>query len=137
MPPWMDLDLLWLAEAHGYGVSVTIQHDDFHDGQVFVHDGRYLLLDWGDCCVSHPFCSLAVTLERGIAWGLDAIQEPVDIAPFRAAYLGPFSRAGSDVVAAAVFAPRLGWVCRAVDGHVPGDLDGTRIRLRMFVDGHP
>lgn len=124
-------------ELAAYGVSETIQHDDFHDGQVFVRDGRYLLLDWGDACVSHPFFSLAVTLEGGIAWGLDDVQGSVDVAPFRAAYLEPFARAGSDLVAAAVLASRLGWVCRAVNGHVPGDLDGTRVRLRMFVDGHP
>lgn len=124
-------------ELAAYGVSETIQHDDFHDGQVFVRDGRYLLLDWGDACVSHPFFSLAVTLEGGIAWGLDDVQGSVDVAPFRAAYLEPFARAGSDLVAAAVLASRLGWVCRAVNGHVPGDLDATRVRLRMFVDGHP
>lgn len=120
-----------------YGMPETIQHDDFHDGQVFVRDGRYLLLDWGDACVSHPFFSLAVTLEGGIAWGLDDVQGSVDVAPFRAAYLEPFARAGSDLDAAAMLASRLGWVCRAVNGHVLGDLDGTRVRLRMFVDGHP
>ena len=49
-------------ELAGYGLPETIQHDDFHDGQVFVRDGRYLLLDWGDACVSHPFFTLAVTL---------------------------------------------------------------------------
>ncbi len=46
-----------------YGIPETIQHDDLHDGQIFVRDGRYLLMDWGDACVSHPFCTLSVTLE--------------------------------------------------------------------------
>lgn len=119
----------------GFRVSRLNLHS--HDGQVFVRDGRYLLLDWGDACVSQPFFSLAVTLEGGIAWGLDDVQGSVDVAPFRAAYLEPFARAGSDLVAAAVLASRLGWVCRAVNGHVLGDLDGTRVRLRMFDDGHP
>ena len=26
-------------------------------------DGRYLLLDWGDACVTHPYFTLAVTLD--------------------------------------------------------------------------
>ena len=58
-------------ELAAYGIPETIQHDDLHDGQVFVRDGRYLLLDWGDACVSHPFCTLSVTLEGVLAWGLD------------------------------------------------------------------
>ena len=124
-------------ELAAYGVPETIQHDDFHDGQVYVRDGRYLLLDWGDACVSHPFFTLAVTLEGQLAWGLDDVQGSVDLAPFRGAYLGPFAREGPDLDAAAMLASRLGWVCRAVNGHVLGDLDGTRVRLRMFVDDHP
>jgi hypothetical protein len=29
-------------------IPETVQHDDLHDGQVFVRDGRYLFFDWGD-----------------------------------------------------------------------------------------
>ena len=43
-------------------VPDTIQHDDLHDGQVFLKDGRYRILDWGDTVVSHPFYSLTVAL---------------------------------------------------------------------------
>ena len=50
-----------------YGIPETVQHDDLHDGNVFVRDGRYLFLDWGDSCVSHPLHSLVVTL-RAIVW---------------------------------------------------------------------
>lgn len=123
-------------ELAAYGVPETIQHDDFHDGQVYVRDGRYLLLDWGDACVSHPFFTLSVTLEGGIAWGLDDVQDSVDLAPFRDAYLGRFERDG-DLVQACTVALRLGWVCRAVNGHFPGQPEQTRTRLRMFADGHP
>jgi len=49
-----------------FGIPETIQHDDLHDGQVFVRDGRYGLMDWGDACVSHPFFTLSVTLERAL-----------------------------------------------------------------------
>jgi len=43
------------------GIPETIQHDDLHDGQVFVRDGSARILDWGDACVSHPFMTFAVT----------------------------------------------------------------------------
>jgi hypothetical protein len=67
----------------------TVQHDDLHDGQVFVRDGRTLLLDWGDSCVTHPFLTLSVTLEGVIAWGVDDEEDSEDLAPFVTSYLGP------------------------------------------------
>ena len=119
-----------------YGIGETIQHDDLHDGQVFVKDGRHLLMDWGDACVSHPFFTLSVTLEGVIAWGLDDVENSVDTAPFRDAYLEPFRAVyDGDLVAATELALRLGWASRAVNGHVPGEDEATRARLRMFLDG--
>ncbi len=119
-----------------YGIPETIQHDDLHDGQVFVRDGRHLLMDWGDACVSHPFFTLSVTLEGVIAWGLDDVESSADIVPFRDAYLAPYrARYDGDLVAAADLAVRLGWACRAVNGHIPGDNEKTVTRLTMFVDG--
>lgn len=121
-----------------YEIPETIQHDDLHDGQIFVRDARHLLLDWGDACVSHPFFTLSVTLEGGIAWGLEDVQGSVDTAPFRDAYLAPFAeRHRGDLAAACDTAARLGWVCRAINGHVAGDDEPTQVRLRMFLDGHP
>jgi hypothetical protein len=129
-----------VEELAAYGIRETIQHDDLHDGQVFVLDDRQLILDWGDACVSHPLFTLSVTLEGVIAWGLDDVENSVDVAPFRDAYLAPYAerypelgRAG--LARATVPALRLGWACRAVNGHVAGDLDPTLARLRMFVDG--
>ncbi|MFI6822724.1 aminoglycoside phosphotransferase family protein [Micromonospora sp. NPDC050187] len=125
-------------ELAGYGLPELLQHDDLHDAQVFVRDGRHLVMDWGDACVSHPFFSLSVTLEGGVAWGLEDVQDSVDIAPFRDAYLRPYAeRFAGDLVAAVRVALRLGWVCRAVNGHVPGDDRQTVVRLRMFLDGRP
>ena len=79
------------AELAGYGIAETIQHDDLNDGAVYVRDGRYLILDWGDACVSHPFFSMSVTLEGVIGWGPDDVQGSVDLTPFRDAYLAPFA----------------------------------------------
>lgn len=126
-------------ELAGYGLAETIQHDDLNDGAVYARDGRYLILDWGDACVSHPFFSMSVTLEGVIGWGVDDVQGSVDVAPFRDAYLAPFAgdRTGEELRAACALAVRLGWVCRAVNGHVPGiDATSTWTRLRMFLDGH-
>ena len=121
-------------ELAAFGVPETIQHDDFHDGQIFVRDGRYLLLDWGDSCVSHPFFTLAVTLDGQLAWGLDDVEGSLDVLPFRDAYLAPFGKV-EDLVAAAAIARRLGWVCRAVNAHGADSPADTEARLRMFVDG--
>lgn len=127
------------AELAGYGIAETIEHDDLHDAAIYVDDGRYRVLDWGDACVSHPFFSMSVTLEGVIAWGPDDVEGSVDIAPFRDAYLAPFAgdQADEELHAAFELAIRLGWACRAVNGHVPGtDAGPTRTRLRMFLDGH-
>ncbi|MEV7630451.1 phosphotransferase [Actinoplanes sp. NPDC089786] len=123
------------AELDAYGIPELLQHDDLHDGQVFVRDGRHLVLDWGDACVSHPFFSMAVTIQGGLAWGLDDMENSVDTTPFLAAYLKPFG--GDDLVPATDIAMRLGWVCRAINGRVPGDDASTMTRLRMFLDGRP
>ena len=114
-----------------HGLPETIQHDDLHDGQVYVRDGRYLLLDWGDACISHPFFTLSVTLEGVIAWGVDDVENAVDTTPYRDAYLDRFD--GPDLAGAARIATRLGWICRAVNGYVPGDsAEHTLRRLAMF-----
>lgn len=121
----------------GYGIAETIQHDDLHDGQIFIRDGRHVLLDWGDACVSHPFFTLSVTLEGVLAWGIDDVEGSVDVASFRDDYLAPFAEMyDTDLNAACEAALRLGWVCRAINGHIPGDEKQTHVRLRMFLDGH-
>lgn len=132
------------AQLASYGVAETVQHDDLHDGQVFLgrpETGTHLVLDWGDACVTHPFLTLAVTLLGVIAWGVDDVADSEDVAPYRDSYLVPFAEAYDVPVAhlapAADLGARLGWACRAVNGHVEGDLDSTRTRLRMFLDGRP
>ena len=135
------------AQLAGHGIPETIQHDDLHDGQVFVRDGRYLIFDWGDACVSHPFFSMSVTLEGGLQWGLDDVEGSEDIAPYRDAYLQPFARLGehAGLEQAHAAALRLGWVCRALNverfasalesPHRESHLDGVGVRLRMVLAG--
>lgn len=123
-------------ELAAYGIRESIQHDDLHDGQIFLGEGTHLLLDWGDSCVSHPFFSLSVTLEGVVAWGVDDVAGSEELGPYIESYLRPYrQRYDGDLMAAAALAMRLGWVCRAVNGHLPSDPDMTRTRLRMYPAG--
>jgi hypothetical protein len=137
------------ARLAGLGVPETIQHDDLHDGQVFVRDGSYLIFDWGDSCVSHPFFSMSVTLEGMLSWGLDDVEGSVDIAPYRDSYLEPFAGYADrpELESAFATALRLGWVCRALNVHMfgvsvdPADraewAERVRVCLQMFAGGSP
>jgi hypothetical protein len=96
-------------------VRETIQHDDLHDGQVFLNDGRYRILDWGDSCVSHPFFSMSV-VERSVAYTFGLKPGSRDMARLRDVYLEPFTTFASAKKLRAVYpiAIRLGWVSRAL-----------------------
>ena len=97
------------GELAGYGIAETIQHDDLHDGQVFVRDGRYVFFDWGDSCISHPFHSLTVNL-RAAAAKLRLEPGGAEVRRLRDAYLEPFG----DLREAADLAYRTGTVGRAL-----------------------
>jgi hypothetical protein len=122
-------------ELAAYGVTETLQHDDLHDGQVFVRDDRQLILDWGDAVISHPFFTLSVTLEGVVAWGLDDMENAVDIEPLIDRYLRRYEPDRPELRDAFPLALRLGWACRAVNSTTLEDPESTRTRLRMFLDG--
>jgi hypothetical protein len=96
-------------ELAAYGIPATIQHDDLHDGQVFLRDDRYLFFDWGDSCISHPFHSLTVTL-RANAAKLGLEPGGPELQRLRDAYLEPFG----DLQEAANLAYWTGTVARAL-----------------------
>jgi hypothetical protein len=124
-------------ELAAYAVTETLQHDDLHDGQVFVKAGRNLIMDWGDAVISHPFFTLSVALEGGVAWGLDDVEDAEDTWPYVDTYLERYAPDRPELRDAVPAALRLGWVCRALNQpEVSGD-DHTRTRLRMFLDGRP
>jgi Phosphotransferase enzyme family len=68
------------AELEAFGLPDSIQHDDLHDGNVFVRDGRVAIFDWGDSSVAHPLWSLVKPLR-------DAHDRGLDPEPLCAAYL--------------------------------------------------
>ena len=96
-------------------VPDTIQHDDLHDGQVFVQDGHYRILDWGDAVVSHPFYSMSV-VERSVAYTLKLKPGSREITRLRDLYLEPFTKFASakELRSAYRVAIRLGWISRAL-----------------------
>lgn len=130
-------------ELAGLGIGETIQHDDLHDGQVFVRDGRYLVFDWGDSCVSHPFHTLTVTL-RAIAWKLGLPPGGPELMRLRDAYLEPFGPFQDSVD----LAYRTGTIARALAWHRmvsvrdPEDVDeedatASAYGLKLFLAGGP
>jgi Ser/Thr protein kinase RdoA (MazF antagonist) len=104
----------WSAYIAGT-VPDTIQHDDLHDGQVFVKDGRYRILDWGDACVSHPFYSLTVTL-RSIAHTFKLKPDAPELKRLTDLYLEPFTATApkNELRENYEIARKLGRICRAL-----------------------
>jgi hypothetical protein len=88
-------------ELGSHHVPETIQHDDLHMNNVYVHGEVLRVLDWGDSSISHPFVSLVATFrflqERN---GL-AADDPW-IARIRDAYLEPWGAGMVDVFAVAL-----------------------------------
>jgi hypothetical protein len=128
------------------GIPETIQHDDLHDGQVFFRDGRYLIADWNDACITHPFLTMSVTLEGQLQWGFEDVEGSVDVRPFRDAYLEAFADVAprEKLNLAMSKALRLGWVCRALTYasaldpvDVDADPEAPAVRLRMFLEYMP
>jgi phosphotransferase family enzyme len=50
-----------VAELAASGIPETIQHDDLHGKNVYGDGRAWLILDWGDSCISHPFLTSFVT----------------------------------------------------------------------------
>ena len=112
LAPCIEAECRELAD---YGLPETIQHDDLHDGQVFVRDGRFLFFDWGDACVSHPFYTLVVTLAV-LAYRLELDHDAPELDRFRDAYLEPWTRfrPRRELEQAYPLAYRLGVLCRGL-----------------------
>jgi Phosphotransferase enzyme family len=102
-------------EAADSGIPPSLQHDDLHDGNVFVRDGGHVFFDWGDSCVSHPFHSLVVPL-RATAYKLGLQPGGPEVVRLRDAYLEPWTSVlpRAELVVAAELARRTGTVQRAL-----------------------
>ena len=104
-----------IAELAAIGIPPSLDHADLHQSNVLVRDGRAEIFDWGDACVGHPFCTLAVTL-RFAARGAGLEVASPAIRRLRDAYLEPWSAAAprADRERAAGLAFALGTIVHAL-----------------------
>jgi aminoglycoside phosphotransferase (APT) family kinase protein len=110
----------WCDKLAAVGVAASLQHDDLHDGNVFVGPHGDRLFDWGDASVSHPFGTLLVTLRSIASRGLGPADEQARaLARLQDAYLEPWTASYSraELAAAAPLAMRLASICRALSWH--------------------
>lgn len=74
-------------------IPATIDHSDFHDGNILIDAGCYRFIDWGDACVAHPFLTVLVTL-RSIAYGLGTEENDPALHALRDHYLAQWTAYG-------------------------------------------
>jgi hypothetical protein len=102
------------------GIPESINHGDFHDGNVLVRDGRITFFDWGDADVTHPFVSLRtffVSIE--IALELDDYAFTPEMDALLNLYLEPWEKFASkdDLLAAYRLSKPVASVVKALAWH--------------------
>ena len=111
----------------GYQIPASIHHGDFHDGNVFLNQGRYVFFDWGDSSVAHPFFSMRTVLVS-VENTLQIAENAPEFERLRDAYLEPWTRYASReyLVVAYLLAnclspisSALGWYCALSDLDAP------------------
>jgi aminoglycoside/choline kinase family phosphotransferase len=91
------------ADLAAFGIPESLNHGDFHDGNILLKNGRITFFDWGDASVTHPFVSLRtffVSIE--IALKLDDYAFTPEMAGLLERYLEPWQKfASGDALLAA------------------------------------
>ena len=85
------------ANLAAFGIPESVNHGDFHDGNVLVKNGRTTFFDWGDASVTHPFTSLRTFfVSMDIALNLDDYVPPTpEMTALRDRYLEHWERFAS------------------------------------------
>jgi len=79
------------AAALEDGLPPTVAHQEAHDGNVFVRDGRPVLIDWAESSVTHPFVGPLLALRSATErYGYEPGSR--EVKRLRDAYLEPFTR---------------------------------------------
>jgi len=79
-----------------FGIPESLNHGDFHDGNVLLKNGRVTFFDWGDASLTHPFVSLRtffVSIE--IALKLDDYSFTPEMSALLDRYLEPWQKFAS------------------------------------------
>ncbi len=104
------------AELAACPVPEGLHHDDFHDGNIMLKDGRYIFFDWAECALAHPFYTMIIVLRwvKHVLAFDEAAREQL-----REAYLTPWIRYApmGTLLQAFDLAQRLGLLCRALTWH--------------------
>jgi hypothetical protein len=108
-----------------YSIPESLHHNDLHDANVFVKNGRTLFLDWGDASIAHPFFSLR-TVFVSMEIRFDLAEDDPAFEPYAHSYLQPWRQYESEVnlLAAYQIARRLWALSSAIKyktflGHIP------------------
>lgn len=106
------------AAELGESVPAGVVHQEAHDGNVFVRDGRTVLIDWAESSVTHPFLGPLLPL-RSATERLGYEPGSREVERLRDAYLEPFTRfaRGAELRTAFVHAYLLAPIGRAQVWH--------------------
>jgi hypothetical protein len=84
------------SELADLGIPESLNHGDFHDGNILVRDGRITFFDWGDASLTHPFVSLrTLFVSVEIALDLDDYSLTPEMVLLLERYLEPWQRFAS------------------------------------------
>lgn len=116
-------------------IPESIHHGDLHDGNVFFDGDRYVIFDWGDASISHPFFSLRVAFVVA-EWILGIEEGAPEFDRLRDAYLEPWGEfAGRrDLLTALDLATCLSPLCAALRWH--GYVSSLDVADRADYAGH-
>ncbi len=108
--------------------ALALDHGDLHIGNVLVDKNRLRLCDWGDACLTHPFCSIGVTIESTLPSVPEADRGRIE-AQLLAAYMEPWTALASPATLQSEMQMAL-WVMqvlRALDfAHMFAEEDGEQ-----------
>jgi hypothetical protein len=104
-----------------FGIPETLNHGDFHDGNVLLRNGRITLFDWGDGNITHPFMSLRtffVSIENSLK--LDDYAFTPEMAALLEIYLEPWERLASkkDLLEAFALSRCVASIVKALAWHI-------------------
>jgi aminoglycoside/choline kinase family phosphotransferase len=80
-------------DLSAFGIPDSLNHGDFHDGNILLKNGRVTFFDWGDASVTHPFATLRtffVSIE--ISLKLDDYAFTPEMATLLDRYLEPWQK---------------------------------------------
>jgi hypothetical protein len=110
-PQFLD----WCVELASFGLPETLTHEEIHENNVLVSNGRYFFTDWSDSSVAHPFFTLIVTLRATAHW-LKLDEFGPEMMRMRDVYMEPWTRfvTREKLLSAFTLAYRLGMANRAL-----------------------